>query len=554
MRTLLLGIFVATTIAIISINTADATSSDVLIVRAQASGMVTNTGDQEAVEIKNISTATLDVTNWCISNVTREIGCIIPPDNQTKLLINPGSSVLFMTIPLEQYIQTNLNNAGYRKDFELLKDTVNLTSGTLQLLNGSKQVVDELRWGSDTGAAPKLENGKMLQRKDNNDTDNSGVDFEKIATDVGLYQYGGLSEEVIVTDQCPNIIGLQAEVPVGYVKDGQGDCYSDMCLNIDSLQKEIPPVYYRLGSDCFPYTLNITELLPNVGGSDTGGEFIELYNPNDVVLDISHYYLQLGPTYSKSYSLPSMSIAPKQYVAISDASSGITLPNTIANVRLYAIYGERIDETASYETPKDDESWALIDGLWQYTNQPTPAAVNISRSANEENLIEEETVVDCPVGKYRNPETNRCKTIETVDSIKPCAADQVRNSETNRCRSIFSSNTSGLTPCKQGQERSPETNRCRSIAMASSAALKPCAPGQERNLETNRCRKKVAESNVGKIVEDGTSQASKPSDSFLLAGVAVAGFGGYALWEWRTEALSAARRIKGLLAKNPPTD
>lgn len=554
MHRLLIGIFVASVLTIACVETADAASSDVLIVRVQASGMVTNTGDQEAVEIKNTSNSTLDVTNWCISNVTREIGCITPPDNHTKLLIGPESSVLFTTSTLEQHIQISLNNTGFKKDVELLKDNINLTSGTLQLLDKSKQIIDEVRWGSEANSAPKLENGKMLQRKDSADTDNSSVDFEKISTDIGLYQYGGLFEEVIVTDQCPNIVGLQAELPEGYMRDEQGDCYGDMCTNIPNLQKEIPQVYYRLGSTCFPYTLTITELLPNVRGSDTGREYIELYNPNDVELDISQYYLQLGSTYSKSYPLPSMSIAPKQYIAISDTISGLILPNTVANVRIYATQGELVDETLNYDTPKDDESWALIDGLWRYTDQATPAAANLSRSVSEEEPVQEEAIAVCPVGKYRNPETNRCKIIETVDQLKPCAVDQVRNLETNRCRSIFSAVSSSLTPCKQGQERSSETNRCRSIVTSSSASLKPCAPGQERSPETNRCRKKVAESNLGKIVEEDASQVAQFSDGFLVAGVAIAGFGGYALWEWRTEALSAIRRFKELLAKNPPTD
>jgi hypothetical protein len=79
------------------------------------------------------------------------------------------------------------------------------------------------------------------------------------------------------------------------------------------------------------------------------------------------------------------------------------------------------------------------------------------------NLFEDEALPDCPAGKFRNPETNRCKSYETLTSIlAACAEGYYRNPETNRCKKITKA-TATLTPCKEGYERNPETNRCRQI-------------------------------------------------------------------------------------------
>ncbi|MBR1795816.1 hypothetical protein IJ765_00950 [Candidatus Saccharibacteria bacterium] len=122
------------------------------------------------------------------------------------------------------------------------------------------------------------------------------------------------------------------------------------------------------------------------------------------------------------------------------------------------------------------------------------------------------TLAPCPEGKYRNPETNRCKNIEVEPEEKTCAEGYYLNPSTNRCKKVEveaepkacgdgyylnpATNRCNklptekeLTPCKDGYERNPETNRCRKIADDTEDELTPCAEGYERNPETNRCRK-----------------------------------------------------------------
>ena len=94
------------------------------------------------------------------------------------------------------------------------------------------------------------------------------------------------------TDVCPNIAGVQAEIPDGKRKDASGDCVSycdttytenqlicqndteyewrcvkvDVCLNIEGYQKEAPKGYISDGDrNCSP----IEDVCPNLSGTQT---------------------------------------------------------------------------------------------------------------------------------------------------------------------------------------------------------------------------------------------------------------------------------------------
>ena len=503
----------------------------------------------EYVSVKNNGTSEVDVSNWCMvysssSDVTQTtLKCLTPPDVNTKIWL-PANAYFsfttneFLTTPLS-YIPDGIFNAGMAA-----------TSGHIKLVDANKNVIDKLGWGSalspEAVAKPAHSPGTILQRV-GSDTDNNLVDFTQ--TTLSSIPSSGLYEEVMPVDECPNIPGLDVAVPTGYMKDGDGNCYEDICDNVGGLQKVLPSGYYQEGIDCEILRLKLTELLPNVSGSDDGKEFIEIYNPTNYRVDLGGFLLQIGPSYSKNFVLPTFVLNPYNFASFSDTQTAVTLPNTSASVKLLTPDGQEVDETFTYQDPKDDQAWALFDDSWQYTNQPTASKTNLTSVALESNTIIDEPT-PCPEGKYRNPETNRCKTIETETGPKPCATDQIRNLETNRCRSIFS-NDSGLSPCKPGQTRNTETNRCRNSATLASA-LKPCSPNQERNTETNRCRNKTASEIAASEIKDVESEVKADQGGWLLAGTAGVGLAGYGAAEWRTEISSGLRRFKSLLGKNPP--
>ncbi|MDN5275494.1 MAG: hypothetical protein JWN33_143 [Candidatus Saccharibacteria bacterium] len=374
-------------------------------------------------------------------------------------------------------------------------------------------------------------------------------------------------------DDCSNIDGVQVLPPAGYGADETGKCFVDQCLNMNGLQIDIPADYRQLeGQDCeqidlcdnidgaqlvvpenfgmdasqcffISAPLKVTELLANKDGTDANNEFIEIYNSSDQMVELDNYLLQLGTAFDKSYHFPSGAvIGPHGYYVLSNADVPYSLLNTSSQVRLVTIDGQEVARSDPYVDPKEDEAWALIDGQWQYTNQPTPGLPNLAWLEETTVGTDDTTALKpCADNQYRSPETNRCRLIAVATVLAPCKDGQYRSEQTNRCRSIASDIIS-LVPCAEGQERNPLTNRCRQMLTASTD-LVPCKEGQERSPETNRCRNIVSMPDVGYPVLGAQTFAQQGSGMtwlFVGAGSLAAGYG---VWEWRVELVGGAKRI-----------
>lgn len=504
----------------------------------------------------------------------------MPPDAYTKVFLAPHQH---FTAASSSFPSPRPDTLIYPAASKIL-----LGNDTITLSDAASVAVDSVSWATSRNTLQREEAspGTLV------DTDVTENDFIANGALV-IPPAGGLFEETTLPpDVCSNLDGYQASVPAGYILDGSGACQPDACLNLPGLQPTMPAGYESLdGINCTlipppaeSATILITELLPNAASTDTGKEFIELYNPNARAVNLKNYKLELGPGYTKNYLLPDQALGSGAYASFSDTQTGIVLPNTNATLRLSAPAGNVVDETGAYDTPVDDMAWALTNNAWQYTNQPTPGAANLpnledSNGATGGSGAGTSALEPCPAGKFRNPETNRCKNIEDgAGSLAPCAADQVRNPDTNRCRSIFSA-TGNLTPCQPGQTRNPDTNRCRAGATAASASLtpcgagqernpatnrcrkigstagnlKPCAANQERNPTTNRCRKKLSQTAAGKIKDDEAQQVASTS-GWMIVGGTVAAAAGYGIWEWRTEMANWFRRARGLFGKSLTDD
>ncbi len=124
----------------------------------------------------------------------------------------------------------------------------------------------------------------------------------------------------------------------------------------------------------------ITELLPNPAEpqTDSEDEFIELYNSNDVVFDLTGFKLQTGTTNLHTYTFPAGSnLAPKSFTAFYSIDTGLSLSNTNGQARLLDPAGNTISQADVYGTAPDGQSWALADGTWYWTTMPTPGDANI---------------------------------------------------------------------------------------------------------------------------------------------------------------------------------
>ncbi len=552
----------------------------------------------EFVELYNNSSQDIEITNWCLyyqssgldSNRSKMV-CFAPKAVGVHIFL-PSHANLF--IASNEFLINHLD-AGSDFAFSVSLSGV---AGYVKLFDSNDVEIDQVGWGVSTpennliGPVP---NGKVLSRVALGelvlkDTDISSVDFI-IDNPRVTYQYGATEDRIdiclnidgiqeiipngyqidklggcqsIPVDICPNIAGDQFVMPNGFGFDNDGNCQIDFCMNIVGIQETLPDNFDQVLFDCNEHDecvnikgyqhilpdnyyrselgicselalpLIITEILPNVIGIDDGNEFIEIYNPNDVAVDLTDYLIYTGLNYDKFYSFPvGLVIASKSYLTVSNDDIKFTLLNTSGRVRIAAISGQVIDDSDSYVNPIEGESWSLINGVWKYTNQVTRSAENIDYIAEEI----EEVVVElkpCAVGYYRSSETNRCrKIIDTSTELAPCKDGQYRSEETGRCRNIVS-DVVALVPCSEGEERNPATNRCRKIASVL-AATSDCPSGQTRNPETNRC-KSIAIKTVPsasykpKVAAEYSSEIINASILSIIAIALV-----YGVWEWHWE-------------------
>jgi hypothetical protein len=411
-------------------------------------------------------------------------------------------------------------------------------AGSLRVLDSQAVAHDTVGWGTtapcyETAPTQIPANNTSLLRFANCDLSYLGADTNDNSLD---FTSGQTPLEIVKFLDCvPDCTSEQQLV--------DGVCTDDKCSNIEGFQMAVPDGYHLGDTGCIVLPVfHVTELLPNASGSDSGNEFIEFYNPNDEPIDLSLYRFYIGDI-SVQYAFNDTTLPAKSYIVVRNDVYGFTLNNTSSRVGIVTIDGDEVNVSALYNSPADGETWASIDGVWQYTNQPSPGAANLS-SVEEAVVVSVSTaeLKPCAANQYRSLETNRCRLLATAEStLAPCKEGQYRSLETNRCRTATVANS--LTPCKEGQYRSEETNRCRSIA-TSAKELVACKEGQERNPETNRCRNVAAAPGVADFaVEPVADSPSSFTGWWLLGGVGVLA-AGWIGWEWRSEIAAAGRRIR----------
>lgn len=235
-----------------------------------------------------------------------------------------------------------------------------------------------------------------------------------------------------------------------------------------------------------------------------------------------------------------------QLIALTNSGGYVWLEDAFGATR----YDETLTQYADAGSEKFiDQSWGLDerDGVWKWAT-PHPTGAN----QFPEVLAVALTAADpsaCPAGKYRNSETNRCRSLEeTVSALAVCDEGKERNPLTNRCRAVAVQASATLVPCDEGQERNPATNRCRKVESAQSS-LAPCATGQERNPATNRCRK-IAGVDAGLTAPAAVSPEQLGGNTLqtvLIATVGIAALS-YGVFEWRQELWRLSRRAAAVFS------
>ena len=442
--------------------------------------------------------------------------------------------------------------------------------GHLRLLRPSEEIEDEwivldlVGWGSaeniweDTEPADVPPRGASITRCFEDDaivnTDNNYLDFV-----VNEHPMPGEGVD------CPEQDGVEDD---DEHESGEGS-EEDNGEKDDSSGEESDESEESEGSDGTPIACEnviISELLPNPEGPRSNypredHAFIELFNPTEDFIPLDNCGLQTSAN-DNIHWFEDIELEPGEYRAFYERDTGIMLPVGVGGtVYLLSTDETELDSVTYSENSPEGASWSWFgNGDWRYSYSPSPNEVNIEQDlrpcpgenqernpeTNRCRTIEDEgdEFEPCGPGRERNPETNRCRSVESASAqLTPCGPGRERNPETNRCRNIDSGEPD-YVPCGPNQERNPETNRCRLVESASSS-LEPCGPGRERNPETNRCRRiAVANSSAINSVEDVNVVSTGAPTNWWLAGVV--GFIAilYGAWEWRYDIANVYRRLR----------
>lgn len=428
---------------------------------------------QEFIELYNNSATDVSIEGWVVQM------------RSSNNALNRSVS-LSETLKGHGYVllaSTNHPEACPVADFACFSSTMASTGGHVVLVDANGQVVDKLGWGP-------------------------AVDPEDIAAGLPTSTMGlsrkAVTDSAVLQDTDHNALDFQLSehTPTG------GGAYTPE----PEPEPEPEPTPTCQG-------VVISEILPNPAGDDTGQEFVELYNQTSSSVDLTGCLLKVGT----AELVLTGAIEPLSYRAF----YGLTLPNSAGGQVTFVTP----TATTSVTYPGnlgDDKAYGLVDGTWHEGLIPSPNAASVVVVATTEEEGEEE-LEPCPAGKYRHPETNRCRNIETETGLAPCDPGQVRNPDTNRCRSAATA-TTGLAPCDPGQTRNPETNRCRKDT-AGGEGLAACKEGQERNPETNRCRNVASAKSTNPMAQPAKA-SSKPVSYYVLGIVALLGLA-YAAYEYR---------------------
>jgi hypothetical protein len=182
--------------------------------------------------------------------------------------------------------------------------------------------------------------------------------------------------------------------------------------------------------------IQITELLPNPAAplTDAADEFIELYNPNSVEVEIGGYKLQSGSNFSDSYILPGMSISANGYVVLYSNQTKLALTNSGGASRILNSVGALVDQTAPYSTAADGNAWALFDDNWHWTLQSTPGRANVleppllplaAASANSSKAGTKPKTTTKPKSSTAKPKASAIKT-KSKTASKPKAGSPIK--------------------------------------------------------------------------------------------------------------------------------
>ncbi len=169
----------------------------------------------------------------------------------------------------------------------------------------------------------------------------------------------------------------------------------------------------------------INEFLPDPEGSDTTGEWIELYNKGSEDVDLTDWQLDDGAGGSKAYTFPKdATIKAKRYLVVYRTESGIALNNNGDSVWLFQPDGNLLD-SVKYDDSDTGVSYNRVNGDWKWSTKLTPGAKNIieeledEEAAADEESVEDEEIKEISISDAKKQEKGTKVKVQGVVAVPP---------------------------------------------------------------------------------------------------------------------------------------
>ncbi|TSC92768.1 MAG: Uncharacterized protein CEN89_470 [Candidatus Berkelbacteria bacterium Licking1014_7] len=167
---------------------------------------------------------------------------------------------------------------------------------------------------------------------------------------------------------------------INYTKTERGKSYN---LFIDNFEKKwswsaLKTPGAKNEKIVYSQAIYISEILPNPIGKDEDGEFIEIYNSSNFIIDLSGWALddEIGAG-SNQYIFKDTIILPKSFLYILRSQNNIILNNDRDSVNLIDPDGKVVSSINYSATGKEGWSYSLILGNFFWTLEPTPGKENV---------------------------------------------------------------------------------------------------------------------------------------------------------------------------------
>ena len=371
----------------------------------------------EWIEIKNISSEPVDLTNWKFNDGSSSNHILnSPPKNggQGSLIIPSGGFAIFAD-KADLFLSTHPNFSGI-----VIDTTMSLTNteGTLKLIDNNGNVVEEVYYNKAMGGNG---NGFSLERV----SENSSKFCESKNEGGSPGQENNFDCNKILSSSFPTPIKTIAPTFSPLPDDNSVSSENNLLANLENSNLTPKPTPIKVN-------LIINEFLPNPTGPDNEGEWIELYNNSDADVDLTNWRLEDAS--GQKYVFKNEVIKKKDFLVLSYNKTKISLNNNGETLTLYSPQNEIAFKITYSGNAKEGYSFARFAANdWRWTKILTPGAPNQFSSDND-TKNSSKINVDSQIenGQNNGENANVQKQESTSVSLASSTSDNLLTPQTNK--------------------------------------------------------------------------------------------------------------------------